>query len=334
MKHLLRRILCLTFIFSLMSMFSFQPVFAAEYSNVKSLIIPVGSSYYMLTDLQVQDLVNNTNVTDFILIPDSASVYNNNENNYKTILAPKVVELVNKIIAKRSNAKIWIGTPGITSANYGIASTSLNPFYNYITTIQSSLGSTKWSNNIQGIYMNCESIYGTVNYSNLLGNAVIKLMNDLSYRVHSYLYKKFIWAPYYGYGSNAATIIKNIGYVANTTNIYDFILIQPHYYFDSTVKSNLDGVYYSVQKQSVCYRDGVIVVPKTSSTVIGIDMEGDWHLRYPSSYPDYKARYDEQVNKFSEFRGQIPFTFYVGLGSDGSDLISLTQTYVNHFYNY
>jgi hypothetical protein len=228
-----------------------------------------------------------SDATDFVLIPDYASSYGTTENGYKTQLAPKLINFINTMITLRSNVKIWIGTPGISHANYSIASTSLNPFYNHITYIQSQLGSQKWSNNIAGIYMNQESVYGTVNYLNLLANSEIKLMNDLSYRVHANLGKKFLWIPYYGFGTNAATIIKNLGYIANKTNIYDFVVIQPHYYFDPSVYANLSGVYQSIQKQSVTYRDGVVVVSKTSNTVIGVEMEISGAVTYASPDPAY-----------------------------------------------
>ncbi|SDW66061.1 hypothetical protein SAMN05444487_10562 [Marininema mesophilum] len=303
---------------------------ASTFSNTKSVLVAVGSSYATLSDSQIQSIAN-SNVTDFVLVPDGSTKYNNSENNYKSVLAPKVVDLANRIISKNSNAKIWIGTPGVDAS---IASTSYTPINNYLTTVKNSLGSTKWSNNVVGVYMNMEAIWGNVDYSNLMTNPSIKLMNDLSYSVHTSLAKKFMWAPYYGYGTSAATLIKNMGYVVNKTNIFDLVLIQPHYYFDSTVKSNLDGVYYSVQKQAVTYRDGVVVVPKTSSTVIGVDMEGDWHLRYPSVDSTYIDRYNEQVNKYTSLKGNYPFAFYIGYGSDGSDLVALTASYVSPFYNY
>ena len=187
----------------------------------------------------------------------------------------------------------------------------------------------KYTSNIVGIYMNQESVYGTVNYSSLLTNSEIKLMNDLSYRVHANLGKKFLWIPYYGFGTNAATIIKNIGYVANTTNIYDYVVIQPHYYFDSSVYSNLNGVYQSVQKQSVTYRDGVVVVPKTSSTVIGVEMEINNAITYSPPDQSYLGRYNEYVSTFGGFLGSYPFAYYW----DGSLYGTLTNPgYLNNFY--
>lgn len=303
-------------------------VFAAADTS-KMLVVTVGqfSSY---TDSDYQALADSY-VTDYVIAPALTTDYGGTEAGYKTNLVPKIIDFINKIAAKKSTAKIWIGTPGIGSTNSSVASTSLDPFYNYITYIKSQISTTVWTNNIRGVYMNCESVYGTVDYTSITSNAVIKLMNDLSYRVHTNLSKKFLWIPYYGYGTNAATIIKNIGYVADKSTIYDIVILQPHYYFDTTgeSKTNLDGCYYSVNKQAICYRDGVQVIAKTSSTIIGVEMESNWKLAYPSSYPDFKQRYDEYVNKFKGFKGSYPFAFYY----DGTLQTALSD-WINSFYNY
>lgn len=43
-----------------------------------------------------------------------------------------------------------------------------------------------------------------------------------------------LWIPYYGYGSNDNATINSIGYVANKTNIFDYVLLQSHYYFQES----------------------------------------------------------------------------------------------------
>jgi len=325
-KHFKRFTSFFVVVFLLLGFLSVQSVFAATDSS-KMITLTVGQCQ-TFTDSDWAAL-GNSSVTDFVIIPALASSYGSTETGYKTQLAPIVINAINKLVTYRSTAKIWIGTPGIASSNYGIASTSLNPFYNYITYIQAQIGTTKWSNNIRGVYMNEEAVYGTVDYSNIMANACIALMNNLSYRVHTNLVKKFLWIPYYGYGSDPATIIKNIGYVADKYTIFDYVIIQPHYYFDSTVQSNLNGVYYSVNAQKVCYRDGVAVIAsKGSSTIIGVEMESSWRLEYPYTYPDYKSRYDEYVSKFSEFKGTYPFAFYW----DGTITTAL-DGWINPFYN-
>ncbi|KJS14952.1 MAG: hypothetical protein VR69_15920 [Peptococcaceae bacterium BRH_c4b] len=181
--------------------------------------------------------------------------------------------------------------------------------------------------------MNQESIYALVNYSNLTANAEINLMNNLSSNVHNNLSKGFLWIPYYGTGTNAGEIIKRIGYVINTRNIYDIAVIQPHYYFDSSVQANLNGVYYSVKNinnpsmQGVSYRDGAVVVSKTSNTIIGAEMECDWHIVPPNSNSSYQSRYNEYVTKFSPLKSSYPIAFYWS-GDPQSALANL----INPFY--
>jgi hypothetical protein len=315
-----------------------MPAFAAT-SSAKMLTLTVGQCD-TFTDTEYTAL-GNSKATDFVIIPGSAGTYGGTESGYKTNLAPKVINIINKILAKRSTAKIWIGTPGIDSNNYTTyAGTSATPFYNYITYVRNQIGTTKWAN--VNVYMNEEAVYGTVDYNNITGNSTIKLMNDLSYKVRSVLGKKFLWIPY-GYASDvnkAATIIKNIGYVSDKYTIFDYVIIQPHYYFDSTCQAGLNSVYYSVKNQKVCYANNVAVLStKGSSTVIGAEMEFNWKIVPPNSYSDYQARYNQYVSKFSEFKGSYPFAFYW----DGwityhtynkTQYQGALEAFINSFYNY
>ncbi|GKX67620.1 DUF4855 domain-containing protein [Inconstantimicrobium mannanitabidum] len=308
MKTINKKFLTIFFVLTLLlTGLSCKKAFAST-GAPKMITLTVGQCD-SFTDADWQAL-RNSNCTDFVIIPALAGNYNSDEAGYENQLAPKVINAINKLATTMSWANIWIGTPGIGYSNCSIASSSLNPFYNYITYVKNQISSSIWNNNVRGIYMNEESVYGSVDYSNLGSNSTIKLMNDLSYRVHNYLGKSFLWIPYYGYGSSPATIIKNIGYVADRTSIFDYVIIQPHYYFDSTVQSNLAGVYYSVQNQAICYRNGVAVTQKTSNTIIGVEMESDWHILSPNSYSDFLGRYNEYVSEFSTFAGVYPLAFY------------------------
>ena len=249
-------------------------------------------------------------VTDFIIIPKEASEYGSSENGYKINLAPFMISVISQLVARKSNAKIWIGTPGITSLNFSIASSSLDPIYKYLSYIREKIGTTVWSKNIGGVYMNQEAVYGTMNYNDIYSNACVKLMSDLSLQVHSLLNTKFLWIPYYGFGTNAADLIKKIGYVANRTDIFDYVVIQPHYYFDESVPENLFGVQFSIRKQSVVYCDGIEVITKTSKTIIGPEMELSWRVVPPNNYTEYVNRYNEYVSSFIEFRNEKPIIFY------------------------
>jgi hypothetical protein len=252
----------------------------------------------------------NSNLTDFIIIPKDASVYGATEAGYISQLAPFMADVANQIITRKNSAKIWIGTPGLSSLNYNLASSNLQPIYNYLDNVRTRLGTTIWNNNIGGVYMNMESIYGTVDYNNLSSNSCIKLISDLSSKVHINLNTRFLWIPYYGYGSDPSEIIKRIAYVGHKSTIFDYIVIQPHYYFDATVGVNLTGVNYCVSKQAICYRDGTVVTPKISKTVIGAEMELDWHIVPPNNYSANLTRYNEYAASFRPYKGTYPIIFY------------------------
>lgn len=225
----------------------------------------------------------------------------------RTTIANTIVAAANELIDANSSIKIWVGTPGIDSTCYSSATSSncLSAFTDFITTIKTNLGTTRWSNNVVGVYYNQESIYNTVNYSSLISNAEIKLMNDFAYRVHTTFYKDLMWIPYYGYGTNAATIIKNIGYIANTTNIFDCVIMQPSYMANNDTESysNFAGICASVDNQYVCYRNGVNVVtkPSTVKTVIGAEMELNTYNT---------TTYSTYVSFFSGYVGSNALAYY------------------------
>ncbi|MDP4205290.1 MAG: DUF4855 domain-containing protein [Bacteroidota bacterium] len=273
--------------------------------NINGITLSVGQAQTLTSD--DWDALASSKVTDFVIIPKAASTYGSTETGYKEQLAPVVIDAINQLAMRRSTAKIWIGTPGSIQS---IATTSLTPISNYIKYIKGQIGDSKWKNNIRGIYMNQEAIMGTVDYNNIMTNSQIALFNDLSTFVHSILGKEFLWIPYYGYGSDPTSIIKNIAYIADQTNIFDYVVIQPHYYFDGTVQTNLDGVYNCVKKQNVCFSDGQPVITKKSKTAIGPEMELDWHIVPPSAYSAQLSRYLEYVAKYKEFKTTEPVVFY------------------------
>ena len=274
------------------------------------------------------DALASSPLTDFIIIPKDAASYGSDEAGYKLQLAPFMVKVVNHLVSRKATAQIWIGTPGITSKNTPVASSSLNPIYNYLSEVCNQLGATIWNTNIGGVYMNMEAVYGTVDYTNLTSNSCIRLISGLSEKIHNNLNTKFLWIPYYGYGSDPDEIIRRIGYVANKSTIFDYVVIQPHYYFDENIGSNITGVKCCISKQSVCYRNGTEVIPKASKTVIGPEIELDWHVVPPNNYSGNMGRYNEYVSAYSGFNGTYPIIFYW----DGN-LQNALSGRINPFFN-
>ena len=283
-----------------------------------------------------------TNVNEIVicLSPDWETYKDGSTGLYSyTTAVNAVTAAVNNIkLSNKASVPVWIATPGITSMTPSTSiSTMLTPITNYLNSVKSALG-TYWTSNVKGIYMNQEAVYGTLDTANLMGNPSVKLMNDVSYRVHSTFAKKFMWAPYYStWESSAAENIKKVGWVTNTTNIYDQVFLQPSYYFtgiynDAPV-TNLDGVYYSVSKQAVSYRNNVTVTPRTTNATaqVGIQMEIDSRIAWDSAA---LSRYNAYVTKFSGFRGQYPFSYYAGARDSLAYSNWLPMSKINSFYAY
>jgi len=270
-----------------------------------------------------------SNCTDFFLIPKDAGNYGSNAEGYVANLTPLMVRCINQLTAKRSNAKIWIGTPGISSLNYNtLSGNSLDPIVSYINSVRTSVGETVWSNNIRGVYMNCESIYGDLGEENIFANPTVKLMSDLSTAIRTNMKKEFLWIPYYGYGVNSDQIIRKIAFVTCDQTIFDYVVIQPHYYFDGNYESNLYGIRSSIIKRTICMNNGKIVRPKLSTTIIGAEMELDWHIVAPSAYTEYVNRYKGYVNSFGDMLiTNVPLIFYW----DGNVQNALTSR-INPFF--
>lgn len=60
-----------------------------------------------------------------------------------------------------------------------------------------------------------------------------------------------MWCPYYGYGQYRANIAYNLGVIANRTNIFDVICIQPETYYHDAPDANVDLVYESAHSNEV-----------------------------------------------------------------------------------
>ena len=241
--------------------------------------------------------------TDYVFIPLEKQIAAAND----STMATAIEKLINLRPGKTTN--IWIGTPSIHSTNAwsGYTAAQLTQF---VKNVYARLSTTARSK-IAGVYMNQESIYGNMDYNNVLGgtldaNNQIKIMKQVrdfvkTGAVHG---TKFMWCPYYGYGSNAATIIKKIGHVADKVQIFDYVILQPHTIFDAEAsKGNLNGVRSSVERNKVCYRDNVnVIASKVSTTEIGYEMEF-------VDASGYDVPFSEYENTFKAFKNR-PWMFY------------------------
>lgn len=280
--------------------------------------ITIFSTQYGLLN-SYEDKFRTCDATDYVFVPEVYTASNN---------ATTQSNAINKLLSLKPSAKIWIGTPGINSTNFS-QTIALSSITGYVKSVYDNISNKA---QVSGVYINQEAIYGDVDYTNLIngtlaGNKQIKRFKEIKDYVKASTMngRNMLWIPYYGYGSNAAKIIKDIGYVADSVQIFDYVCMQPHYFFDPTASTgNLNGVKYSVEGNAVKYRDGVkVIASKVSTTQIGYEME------YDPYKPNAETLYGEYVSTFSSLKSK-PTVFYWA----GSDSSGITKSFdkINSFY--
>ena len=240
------------------------------------------------------------------------------------------VELAKQIISREPNATIWFSFPTVTFQ--ACAQHYKEPFTYMFNQIKSQIGTTAWNKNVRGFYWGTEAV--TSYYTkfdegapgNYYNNRMIQLMADIGNLVHNNN-KQFMWIPYNTKDTETSSLYTFIraGYVANKTNIFDYVTIQPGYYQNYVKKSAQDNKFYNNS-------GGVVGGTKTSSTKIGAEMEIDSKIAGGSNWQGYNDRYYEYTVRFKPLRGSTPFTFYAG---DRDSLMNSTVLYyVTDFLNY
>lgn len=269
--------------------------------------------------------------------------YKNKLNNFSSSvtlnkLVDAEVALANSIINEDSNATIWFSFPHIYFAS--CATSYEDALTWYVDELKSSIGTSKWNNNVRGFYWGTEAVgqyytaFNTSSPSTYYDNQMIQLMAEMgSYIGNSAQgYKEFLWMPYTPSDSEVGNINTTYsyirgGYVANKTNIFDYVLLQPGYYFHSYKYTALGKVLSSVQNNKVYNLSGsVIGGSKTSNTRIGVVMEIDSNIAGSNS--GYNDRYYEYTIRFDDSQ---PVCFYAG--DRNSTMNSTVFYYVNNFLN-
>lgn len=201
------------------------------------------------------DIAGFGGVTEYVLC--AGNYYGYREGGFEHLVAAMKNTLTTIKNQIGASARIWISTPAMEEPkddgfNYPAWT---NRIKTYINALRSASGFSvsDWNSYVKGLYMHSERIFGAgtafntpVNYNNLLAHPQIKLYSDIGAYIRTpsgaYNAKELLWCPYYGFGTYAATIIKDIGYVANTTNIFNTVLLQPTYYFGNGPVSNVDAI--------------------------------------------------------------------------------------------
>lgn len=265
------------------------------------------------------------------------------------VLADAQVELAERIIDASSSATIWFSFPFISF--YPCALEYEEPFTDYANYIKSQMSTSDWNRNVRGFYWATEEIGWSATFTsssaNNFGNPHVMLMDAMSDLVKGSYGKEFLWMPYMettaGVGLDKNDV--RVGYVANRSTIFDYILLQPGYYFNgndkleclrrSTACATNNKVYFYSASNSYTNSNVVGGSKVSGAADIGVVMEINDAIVYgddshPASF--YNDTYYECTLKFNPIKSQVPIIFYAGARD------SLMQTtvfnYIKNFLNY
>lgn len=222
------------------------------------------------------------------------------------------VAYARRLVKLDPTVKLWFSAP-LEGCLHALTHLFADAWVYGIHRVKEVLESEIWENNVQGIYVSLEDIV-TAYYTKFdpscpeedFHSPMVYSMRRVSNVAHSYG-KECLWIPYY---HGAACSHTTLGHVANRTNIFDTVIIQPSYFFRAERTPELGIVAECVRQQQVIDTDGsVIGGEKTSGTVIGFEMEID-HQFFDKE--DYKERYYGYEKAFGEFVGKYPTAYYAG----------------------
>ncbi len=241
-------------------------------------------------------------------------------------------KLGNRLVELDPDVKLWYSVPGaaqLTALTYLFA----DSWVQVVDEVKEALEPEVWENNVYGFYYSDEDVV-TGEYAKFdedkpeenFNNPDVYAMRQVSDKVHSYD-KSFLWIPYSS-DTNGRTY-ENLGYVANKTDIFDMILIQPSYFFDASLKNNPQIIKNCVEKQAVVREDGEIIgETKTSDTVIGWEMEIDATDIKKGSAAE--TRYQAYVDAFKDLRGVYPTAYYASIITETVDVLDK----ISEFYSF
>ena len=303
-----------------------------------------------------EDILALGNATEFVIIPGTYRGYLNDKtvNNTKGIEFSEVSKDMATLATRIKNwtgKHVWLGLPDTPAPKDVITLKEYKEYATKLINCANELkervniwmgGSQYFDTYVEGFYMCREHIlvpgdeekgkpvYGvTLTASNPTAHPQVAMMNIVSNHVHNTLKKKMMWIPYYGVGGNWNNTIYSIGVVANKTNIYDYVFLQPSYYFNpgtsNGVDVNVDNLYAvreSITLNKVVGRPSaysVVTGNKTSNTKIGAEMEMDMHYTESGCSTRF-AKYVDCFNntgsltsksKHSDYKkGNYDFAFY------------------------
>lgn len=299
---------------------------------------------YTYTDAQLSGL---DNATEFIINAgmfeeyfDTSGETNSNGRIQQYVVA--AVEMVSRLRKKYPNKQVWIGTPlvGINVPYEGSEGTAafakvgvrMTYFIDNIIA-QFNLKGLDFNSCVKGFYMDREGIMNPFNWEiPVSSNCEVNMFQTVANYVAA-KGKKMLWIPYW-----ADDNIIKAACVAQQTNIFDYVLIQPGYFEGGRPAGTSTAIRKSIAMQRICDLDETPIVPinKISryKTVIGCDMEisQQYSIAENKTHFDYtKGIFSTAYGAFDKYNANFAFYFSAPYNNNDSEYNQI-KAIVNSFF--
>lgn len=285
---------------------------------------------YTYTDAQISGL---NNATEFVICSGSFENYftedgepNVKEHETKGYIQQYVEKAADmaQCLYTKYHKQVWIGTPvvgkNVTSkAAFAEVGRRMTYFIDNITTQFGIIG-LDFNTVVKGIYMSDESVIDEFTASSEVADSPQISMFQTVSNYAAKKGKKMLWSPHWG-----PVNLPRAACVIHRTNIFDYALIQPGYYFNATgadltcesvrTAIAIQRVIYQIDKQThkvqpILHESSITC----TKTVIGCQMEIDSNYNKDSAF---KARYKVYTDVFDQSAGAYDkynanFGFYFG----------------------
>ena len=227
--------------------------------------------------------------------------------------ADMTLEFAERLVAVNPEIEIWYSFPDMYVVT--LADLYIEPFLEYYNYLKNNTDPQIWEKNIKGFYWLKEDVpattYNRFDIDNMVdfNNAEVRAMKACNDAVHEDG-KLTFWCPYYRATNDTG---KHIGYIANQTDIFDYIILQPNHVFDNGLDYNIDLIKEITLQNTVLNKNYVAWGgEKKSSTMVGAEMESQSSLYSGKDKEKNLERYQDYVNAYQDFLDKYPIALYYG----------------------
>lgn len=308
---------------------------------------------YTYTDAQLSGL---NNATEFVICSGSFENYftddgepNVKEHETKGYIqqyVEKAADMAKRLYTKY-HKQVWIGTPVVgknvkSKAAFEEVGRRMTYFINNITTQFGIIG-LDFNTVVKGIYMSDEGVIDEFTASSQVANSPqISMFQTVSNYAAS-KGKKMLWSPYWG-----PVNLPRAACVIHRTNIFDYALIQPGYYFnptgaDLTCESvrtaiAIQRVIYQIDKQThkvqpILHESAITCTKTVIGCQMEIDRKYDGNPTIQEQYKLYETVFNQSAGAYDKYNANFGFYFQCPeFNSTNDPAYNTVRNIVNKFF--